>query len=490
MTKTILLHVGVPKTGTSTIQYLTAKHSRYLAERGIHYPVYSHEISEPNGTVYFETGNAREFSELLPAAALGNITSLHESLSTRFADRIRSCTPPAADAFFFSCELISLMDEFRLTVVKNVFQDLWPNEEIKFRPLLVVRNLLDHGKSWWRHLVRRHGEQLSLDEFLSIHYDPPHLQAADDLARVFGHENLIVVKHMPAPTVLKISMEQIGIKLSAAFDDLFQDRKLHVSLAPNHLEALRQCLPLLPEGSWKTNFEGTRGENELYWALGDLLEGAMTSPPDKPPSGFAISEMTKRALHKKFDERLSDFNHKYPPIGGPLEIGDSSSIGVSSTSNSDEPNSWVLLVKELAANMMRNMPQFEAQRQRVEFAEMVRRSGIFDEKYYLEQIAKKRSTGLGSALAPELALSHFVQEGWKYGLRPSPYFDPLWYANHHSIPDNPIDHYIRYGASEGRQPCPEIPAQIAFDYRYAGNIPSLLSGTTKKLLDNILLSKH
>jgi O-antigen biosynthesis protein len=120
----------------------------------------------------------------------------------------------------------------------------------------------------------------------------------------------------------------------------------------------------------------------------------------------------------------------------------------------------------------------------------IRRTGLFDEHYYLEQHRDVAEAGLD-------AIHHYVRFGDREGRSPIPLFDPGYYranasgrARHlnallhyvlvgrymryppspwfdvvHYLRQNddvrragtePLRHYLRYGGSEGRSPCPEF----------------------------------
>lgn len=83
---------------------------------------------------------------------------------------------------------------------------------------------------------------------------------------------------------------------------------------------------------------------------------------------------------------------------------------------------------------------------------IIRRSGLFDEKYYLFHYGDVRAADIDP-------LKHFLTIGWKEGRNPSDKFDTRFYLN--ANPDveksgeNPLAHYIKYGSKEGR---PKLPS--------------------------------
>ncbi|PZP55334.1 MAG: hypothetical protein DI596_11610 [Azospira oryzae] len=81
----------------------------------------------------------------------------------------------------------------------------------------------------------------------------------------------------------------------------------------------------------------------------------------------------------------------------------------------------------------------------------LRVSGEFDASWYRQQYPDVANSGFDP-------VEHYVRFGVKEGRNPSPYFDTRWYLQQY--PDvakkgmNPLLHYIRHGRKEGRQPGP------------------------------------
>ena len=78
-------------------------------------------------------------------------------------------------------------------------------------------------------------------------------------------------------------------------------------------------------------------------------------------------------------------------------------------------------------------------------------SGLFDETWYLSQNPDVAIEGVEP-------LTHYLRNGASEGRNPNPLFDTDWYLAQNSdiaaAGSNPLAHYLRYGASEGRSPNP------------------------------------
>lgn len=87
----------------------------------------------------------------------------------------------------------------------------------------------------------------------------------------------------------------------------------------------------------------------------------------------------------------------------------------------------------------------------------IKRSGLFFSSWYLE-------TYPDVADAPVDPIRHYVRRGAMEGRDPSPFFETEFYLSNN--PDvrsegfNPLDHYVRFGAAEGRAPNHWLDAQL------------------------------
>jgi len=81
----------------------------------------------------------------------------------------------------------------------------------------------------------------------------------------------------------------------------------------------------------------------------------------------------------------------------------------------------------------------------------IKRSGLFDAKYYLETYPDVRSADVDP-------LMHFIKQGWKEGRNPSSLFDTNYYLKQYddvsTTKINPLIHYLKFGAFENRDPSP------------------------------------
>jgi glycosyltransferase involved in cell wall biosynthesis len=81
-------------------------------------------------------------------------------------------------------------------------------------------------------------------------------------------------------------------------------------------------------------------------------------------------------------------------------------------------------------------------------ARAIRRSGLFDDKFYMQRYPSVVEAG-------RAALMHFVISGARKGWQPHPLFDPQWYveqAGAKKAGSNPLLHYLEHGVKKRRSP--------------------------------------
>ena len=80
---------------------------------------------------------------------------------------------------------------------------------------------------------------------------------------------------------------------------------------------------------------------------------------------------------------------------------------------------------------------------------LIKRSGLFDARWYLRQYPAVAQSGLSP-------LAHYLTIGWKQGFSPGPDFDSGWYLDWYrdvaAADCEPLLHYLRHGINEGRAP--------------------------------------
>ena len=496
MTKSVILHVGSERTGSTALQFLATRYNRELRECGIFYPASNQAVkvaSAKKDGVHFESGNALPIFEAL--SGIASDTGVGPSdLKIQLAALLTEGDKPDCDIVLLSSERLASLDELHFRYIKEALHLLWPSESVQIFPLLVVRDIVDQDVSRWAHRLRRHGVDIPREDSIGGLLFQRSVAVARALASVFGKENLLVIKYGNPVDILRIAFEKAGATISETVYRELRVGKVNPSLSLLALRILQGCLEIIPEDSWIPGFGGSPDSNELYTDIGDFLLTAQPSPVDRPLTDLLhfptpVADEIRRHVEEKFGPAIEAFNSEFAPRGGPLRVASDAFPGVDhSTAQTAELQSEHLyqgVVREMATALLTFSQKYEALRARIQLARTMKDSGIFDQDYYLNEVREQREwPNLGRYLTPAMAAPHFIHLGWRYGLKPSHYFDPLWYRR--KYPDlsnaNPVKHYVYFGAREGRTPSPTIPSELAQRFSHAGNLVSLLSGKAAERL--------
>ncbi len=109
---------------------------------------------------------------------------------------------------------------------------------------------------------------------------------------------------------------------------------------------------------------------------------------------------------------------------------------------------WLLSVR---GGQFAAVASFGVDRKELECYRLLADSGLYDREYYLENHQDIRDAGMDP-------LVHFIRSGAAEGRRPNPLFETAWYLQ--AYPDvadsglNPLLHYFLHGVAEGRDPSP------------------------------------
>lgn len=79
---------------------------------------------------------------------------------------------------------------------------------------------------------------------------------------------------------------------------------------------------------------------------------------------------------------------------------------------------------------------------------IIKKSGLFDERYYLKSYPDVRLGDIDPII-------HYIKHGAREGRNPNPFFDTTFYLNRYEdvakSKINPLLHYILHGQYEGRK---------------------------------------
>ncbi|WP_434997446.1 glycosyltransferase [Vibrio scophthalmi] len=100
--------------------------------------------------------------------------------------------------------------------------------------------------------------------------------------------------------------------------------------------------------------------------------------------------------------------------------------------------------------ILNKFANFSRNDRKSEIKKTIELSGLFDQKWYLENYRDVEISGIDP-------ITHYIEYGVNEGRNPSDSFNTLWYLEEYTdvliLGVNPLYHYIIHGQSEGRQQC-------------------------------------
>ena len=213
----LFLHIGSPKTGTTSIQIFLAEHSRLLVDQGVHVT----QVCYANNHIEFAMLPMSFERASLPGAMrrelqLRGISTEQsfEQWKQKFLQKLRGDIAKAvsqgADKYLASSEFLFFLEGSEIQKLNDLLQDLFSQVCV----IMFVRDQVNQIESWYSTRVKN-GYGGSLSDFLELHLNPDgslnwhHLD--QNWSRVFGDENVVVRLHDSKVDVRATFLSACGI---------------------------------------------------------------------------------------------------------------------------------------------------------------------------------------------------------------------------------------------------------------------------------------
>jgi hypothetical protein len=168
--KTVYLHIGSPKTGTSALQYFLLQNCKVLAKKKFHYPL--HEV-DPNG---ISSGNARPLIEAAKKDVKQARNLILDILNTTLPNVILS-----SEYFYF----------FKDGKIETLKELLAPADT---KVIVYLRRQDSMLMSVYHQQIKRHGRTTQMDTWFYENYTQKRYtyKQVNNWAQFFGKGNMIV----------------------------------------------------------------------------------------------------------------------------------------------------------------------------------------------------------------------------------------------------------------------------------------------------------
>ena len=180
----LALHIGLPRVGSSAIQYCLAEQAQALSRRGVHYAVSAaHSTWQPNGV---SSGNGLELARYLDPRR--RPPGFDEAGFERdFWATYGSPDHPISvvSSEFLSAAAKPMLARFRDKVVAGP----------PVRVIAFVRDLYGHAFSTWAQMVKDQAYAKDFRTFTGEVYDNPQCRTVRAFRHAFGRENMRVIHY-------------------------------------------------------------------------------------------------------------------------------------------------------------------------------------------------------------------------------------------------------------------------------------------------------
>lgn len=317
--RTLILHGGAPKTGTSFLQVLFAQNAEKMKENGVLYPE-GHMFDEAKkGKI--TSGNGVEIANYIRPHLPHRIDDL-DSFPERFEAILESAgnLDVLLSSEFLNCPYNDRMKNLLSIVDQKGF-------DIKY--VYFVRNIGLSAFSSYSQQVKRHGESRSFQDFISG-WDPLYRNTLDMAINSVGEENVRVFNFDEHRENLAAFFFEAVLGLN--FSPEVSKKVVNRSLSTNEAEMLRLIN------------ESTGGRAKVSTYISDALMG---SP--RPSEAFSLSKAEVDELEKRFRVAV-DYVNKYI-TGRPIIIFDDAGSEMAPIVSSDFEKAMVVIIGQLVKDI-------------------------------------------------------------------------------------------------------------------------------------------
>lgn len=302
----LMLHVGMGKTGSSALQVALVRNRDWLASRGICYPLADSDVLAKQGGV--TSGNGMRLARFL-------VPWLHsEGENTRrHLDEALAALPSEADTVLYSSEFLYHLGEQRLTEMAVACAGL----SIPLRVVVYVRDIAAHAYSEYAERVKRARCTVDFRDFIDEErgdYHPALREKLEMLRRTLGDEAVTVVHYesVRANLVPHFFETILGISDLDGFESM--SHPVNRSLTDDEMVLMRGLNSRLPHAG-----------------AGKLASDSLVTLPPRGTSERRITPQEAEILTSRFEEDVAWVNST-GVVGGELSVVGRTAIGQRSTS--------------------------------------------------------------------------------------------------------------------------------------------------------------
>jgi hypothetical protein len=274
--RTLFVHAGGPKTGSSALQNFFEINASRLQHAGFSYEnrlniKYNYEINSGNGILLYD--------------ALSSATTTDNEVDSILLSYFGRCTNAICSSEFFA--------EFGAHEWKKLFESSM-RLDVKLKVLFYVRNIIPYFLSGYDQMIKRHGECILFDEWI-VKPTWQHGKALRTILQELPQSSLLVLHFdRERSSLIRGFLDNIGVDALFEVDIKDQKRQVNRSLTDAEREALKTV----------NRFLG----NKYSMELSDLL---IYADPNAQAEPVSCSTATTRFLIDRYNNEVDWVNKTF-----------------------------------------------------------------------------------------------------------------------------------------------------------------------------------
>jgi hypothetical protein len=313
MKKTVYIHIGSPKTGTTSIQQFLTVNSERLLKEGLFYPIIGRQYTENDLLRLHKDGNnlARSIDpkgESIAICMNGSSLTKNSYDENNFKELLKKFSASKSNVMLLSEEVLFIEYQDNICNRPHLFKHL-SKYEIKI--IVYLKRSVEYLCGLWQEELRNKST-VSLEYYLENHQYAECLQVINDLAKKVGDKNIIVKSFEKESwtngNLIDDFLSIFKIKNSSKFKGLKNNNNISLSRERNEMmRYINRYLDIsIEHNDYGINQKIPVGKNDQK-ILDSLPDGIIKKTSDKYYPYEC--EISKKVLGKK-----ELFAHKYPKI--------------------------------------------------------------------------------------------------------------------------------------------------------------------------------
>lgn len=307
--KTLYLHIGTPKTGTTSIQLFCKHNAKVLEQKGICYPLFDFK--------YHDSGNSRNGLFLQHAYYDQNgerDISVEQDYFTRGSEKIKELFDTydnilLSDEGIWQTAFVRTRGKDTIARIKRMAEE--GNYQVKI--IVYLRSQEEYAVSWWNQLIKHSRTSANkitwqyYRKYISRYVALDYYENLMQLEEAFGQESIIVRRfdkeYFKNGRLLEDFLDTLGLEYTDEFEVIQEERNTRFS--DNACE-VKRAINKIPTVTQK---------DRVYFQK-MLLEVSKVSMKRYP--SYMMSDKEIEVFMKKYEEGNQKIVERYLKDGQPL----------------------------------------------------------------------------------------------------------------------------------------------------------------------------